>query len=235
MKTIGITQTDSAKKNALYSFWIKDERKDIEIIQLSYKLNNLDDLKKCDGIVMSGGVDVHPKHYNNRRLDYPPDGAKTQFNETRDEFEIKVFKYALTNQLPVLAICRGMQLVNCILGGDLIQDIEETGKQNHSQVNKEDISHGTIIETESLLHQITQTEKGEINSAHHQALGKIASELMVSATSLDGVVEAAEYRNKENKPYLLCVQWHPERLTLADMIVPFSKNIRDSFLESIKK
>ena len=85
------------------------------------------------------------------------------------------------------------------------------------------------------MYQIAKVDTGKINSAHHQALGKISDELMVSATSPDGVIEAAEYKDKTNKPFLLCVQWHPERFKAHHDVVPFSKNIREAFLESIKK
>jgi putative glutamine amidotransferase len=133
-------------------------------------------------------------------------------------------------KIPVLAVCRGMQLVNIALGGDLIQDIEESGKLDHRRHGEVDGVHEINVMKDSLLFSITGKEKGAINSAHHQALGKIGSELMVTAVSGDGIPEAAEWKNKEGKPFLLCVQWHPERLAQTEKDNPFTKNIREQFL-----
>lgn len=232
MKTIGITQSDS--KFHLYGPWMQAEDKDIEIITLSYDKQNLDDLKKCDGIMSTGGIDIHPKFYNKSRTNYP--GSPKKFNEKRDIFELKVFEYARENNIPVLAICRGMQLVNCALGGDLVQDLEEAGNADHKKQNQfDDGAHDVFVNKTSLFYKISGLDKGKVNSAHHQGLGKIANELMISAVSTDDVAEAMEYYDKTNKPFLLCVQWHPERFKIEETMSSFSKNIRAAFLASIKK
>ncbi len=232
MKTIGITQSDS--KFHLYAPWMQGDDEDIEIITLSYDQQNLEDLKKCDAVMLTGGIDTHPKFYHNERLKYP--GGPDQFNESRDEFELKVFEYTREHNIPVLAICRGMQLVNCALGGDLIQDLEEKGKGDHKKQSQfDDGVHDIYVNKNSLLYLVSKTEKGPVNSAHHQGLGKIADELMVSAVSEDDVAEATEYMDKTNKPFLLCVQWHPERLKIGASLTPFSKNIRESFLQAINQ
>lgn len=232
MKTIGITQSDS--KFHLYAPWMQGDDKDIQLITLSYDTQNLDDLKKCDAIVLTGGIDTHPKFYNNNRIKYP--GGPEEFNEPRDIFELKVFEYARDNEIPVLAICRGMQLVNCALGGDLVQDLQEAGKADHKKQGEfDDGIHEIFVNKNSLFYKITDRDKGEVNSAHHQGLGRIADELMISAVSKDDVAEATEYYDKTNKPFLLCVQWHPERLKIEDTVDAFSKNIRTAFLGSIKK
>jgi putative glutamine amidotransferase len=226
--TIGITNTEARYPN--YPLWIKGND-DIEIIKLDAE--NFDDIKKCDGIVLSGGIDTHPKFYKNERLNYPL--APSTFNEQRDEFELKVFNYTQEKKIPVLAICRGMQLVNVALGGDLIQDLEENKKQDHRRHNDVDGIHQITVAKGSLLYQITGTDTGTINSAHHQAFGKIANDLKVTAYSPDNVAEAAEWKNKEHKPFLLCVQWHPERLAQEQPDNPFTKNIREHFLKEILK
>lgn len=225
---IGITDTSSHYSN--YPKWIKDDAASIEILQL--KQNNYDDLKLCDGIVLSGGIDTHPAFYNNNRLDYP--NAPNEFNIARDEFEIKVFKYALENNIPILAICRGMQLVNCALGGNLIQDIVEAGKSDHRRQGETDRIHEIKVLKDSLLYEISQTEKGIVNSAHHQAIGDTANDLIITAFSPDGVAEAAEWKNKKDKPFLLCVQWHPERFIIEQKENPFSKIIREEFLKAVE-
>ncbi len=228
---IGITETDSRYQN--YSNWILGSNTDIEIIQLSFRNPNIEDVQKCDGIILSGGIDTHPKFYKNDRIQYPL--APEEFNEARDIFEINVFQEALKDNIPVLAICRGMQLVNIFLGGDLVQDLEESGKKDHRRHGEIDGKHEIDVEKNSLLYRITQIEKGSINSAHHQGLGKIAPDLKITAFSPDGVAEAAEWKDPSNKPFLLCVQWHPERLAQEQANNPFTKNIRTHFLEVIKK
>lgn len=226
--TIGITDTEARYSN--YPLWIKGKDPNIEIIKLS--TSNADEVKNCDGIVLSGGLDTHPNYYKNERSDYP--FAPNEFDTKRDEFEFNVFKLAQENNIPVLAVCRGMQLVNIALGGDLIQDIEETGKPDHRR-HAEDGVHEITVVKDTLFYEITGLESGIINSAHHQALGKIASDLKVSAFSPDGIAEAAEWKNKEDKPFLLCVQYHPERLAQQQPENPFTRDIRKEFLKAVNK
>lgn len=226
--TIGITDTESRFSN--YPIWIKGDDKDIAVIKLSPE--NSADLKKCDGIVLSGGLDTHPDYYNNKRIDYPL--APNEFNRIRDEFELDVFKYACEKNIPVLAICRGMQLVNIALGGDLIQDIEEHGKLDHRRHGDTDGMHEIRVIKDSLLYEITGAESGSINSAHHQAVGKIANDLIVTACSPDGIAEGAEWKDENNKQFLLCVQWHPERLAQQQKDNPFTYSIRKHFLNAVK-
>src|SRR5882672_4282132 len=124
---IGVTLSESRFDN--YPKWIKGNDEDIEIVELSWEKQNWDEIEDCDGIVLTGGVDTCPKFYENERADYP--NKPDEWNETRDEFEMHVFETALNFDHPILAICRGLQLVNVALGGDLIQDLEETGKNDH--------------------------------------------------------------------------------------------------------
>ncbi|MGB3946718.1 MAG: gamma-glutamyl-gamma-aminobutyrate hydrolase family protein [Bacteroidia bacterium] len=223
---IGITDTEARYEN--YPLWIKENDDSIEIIRLTPANKEL--LNACDGIVLSGGVDTHPSFYNNQRLNYPL--APTEFNTTRDKFEISVFEYTQKNKVPVLAICRGMQLINIALGGDMIQDIEEAGKQNHRRVENRDTIHAITINKETQLYKITGTEQGIINSAHHQALGKVAERLIITGYSPDGIAESAELKQFQDYAFLLCVQWHPERLAQEQPENPFAKNIRTAFLQA---
>jgi putative glutamine amidotransferase len=226
--TIGITYTDSRYEN--YPLWIRDNDLTITVIQLTP--GNPGYLAKCDGIVLTGGVDTHPRFYRNEKLDYP--NAPKEFNEERDEFELMVFGYALEKKLPVLAICRGMQLVNIALGGNLIQDIEDAGKNDHRRHGDTDGMHQIRVRENSLLFEIVGKDTGVINSAHHQAMGIIAPDLEVNAWSEDTIAEGAEWKNKTGKPFLLCVQWHPERLAKTQPENPFVNKIRIKFLEAIK-
>ena len=226
---IGVTFSEARYEN--YPTWIIGNDPDIELVELSWEKQNWDDIEDCDGIVLTGGIDTCPKFYESERTDYP--NKPDTWNEARDEFEMHVFETALNFDHPVLAICRGLQLVNVSLGGDLIQDLEEAGKNDHRRHGEVDGQHAVSIEPNSLLNQVAGTISGNINSAHHQAVGHISDELMVSATSPDGVVEAIEWKVKEGEPWLLAVQWHPERM-LDKETNPLSKNIREKFIEAVK-
>jgi len=225
--TIGITATTSNYHN--YPEWIKNE--DVCTIQLIPE--NESAVKNCQAIVLTGGIDTHPKFYNSSILDYP--NAPKEFNVERDEFEHRVFHYALNNNLPILAICRGMQLVNIALGGDILQDIEAVGKNNHRRNGNVDGIHEVSIVQRTLFAEIASALTGTVNSAHHQALGAPAPELLINAWSPDGIAEGAEWINKEGKPYLLCVQWHPERLANTQPENPLTKNIKTDFLNAARK
>ncbi|HRG87593.1 MAG TPA: gamma-glutamyl-gamma-aminobutyrate hydrolase family protein [Chitinophagales bacterium] len=230
---IGLTFTESRWEN--YPVWIKGNDPDIEIVELHWEKHELEEVwdlvEDCDAIVLTGGVDIHPRFYESERLEFPNGDGK--FNEERDEFEMHVFETALNFNLPVLAICRGLQLVNVALGGDLIQDLEETGKKNHRRMNNVDDEHGISITAGSLLSEVVGGTTGTINGAHHQAAGKISDELIATATSTDGVIEALEWKDKADEPWLLAVQWHPERMNDRETN-PTSKNIRQAFLRAAK-
>ena len=227
---IGVTFSEARYEN--YPKWIKGDDADIEIVELSWEKQNWDDIEDCDGIVLTGGVDTCPRFYESERTEYPNKPA--EWNEARDEFEMHVFETALNFDHPVLAICRGLQLVNVSLGGDLVQDLEEAGKNDHRRHGEVDGQHAVSISENTLLKEVAGSTSGNINSAHHQAVGRVSDELMVSAVSPDGVVEAIEWKVKEGEPWLLAVQWHPERM-LDKESNPLSKNIREKFLEAVRK
>ncbi len=227
MKRIGITTSDTNFQN--YPNWMAGEG--VEIVQLSYTEKNTQDFDSCDGFVLTGGIDVHPQFYQNTRVDYP---NTTVFNESRDLFEIQVFEFARQQNKPVLAICRGLQLVNIALGGNLIQDLQENGFTNHRKGPEGDREHKIEVRAGTLLAQISGVQHGFVNSAHHQGLDQIADELNVSAFSADGVVEAIEYKDA-NKPFLLAVQWHPERMQIPASNLAFSQNIRSAFIDAMPK
>jgi putative glutamine amidotransferase len=229
---IGLTLTEYEHKHHFYVNWLKGND-DIEVIVFSVKDDNAEDLDKCDGLVLSGGVDSNPKFYNGKE-DYPnkPEGG---WDTVRDDFERSLYESALERSIPILAVCRGLQLVNIFHGGNLVQDLGELN-DIHKAIKEQDKEHSISIFKNSLLHEIVNEDEGRINSAHHQAINKIAGELMINCKAIDGTIEGAEWKIKEGKPFLLCVQWHPERMhkiQLQDS--PLSKNIRNRFIEEIKK
>ena len=234
---IGLTHTGIEEKHQNYIKWLTGDD-DIEIIQLSENDNNADAIKNYDALILSGGVDIHPKFYKNGKTNYPH--APKKFNEKRDEFEIALFRLAQKTNKPVLGICRGLQLINCIYDGtlkqDLGQDLNKIHKAeiiNHTQKDK---AHGLDIEEGTILHDIVKTGRLAINSAHHQTIDKPGEGLKVNCHSDDGLIEGFEREHPNGKPFLLAVQWHPERMYKFNLEgSPVSKAIRDRFIEEVKK
>ncbi|MBS1909848.1 MAG: gamma-glutamyl-gamma-aminobutyrate hydrolase family protein [Bacteroidetes bacterium] len=234
--TIGITYCNRKEVFANYEKWLSHDawNADVEILQLSYGKNNLNEILNCHGLVLSGGVDIHPKFYgsNNLSYDFAPENG---FQEQRDEFEINAYKAALKNDIPVLGICRGAQLINCILGGSLIQDLGSELNSVHKK-DTQDKLHPVNIEAKSLLAEIIMDSTMMINSAHHQAVKYLGAGLRVNAISNEGIFEGFEWEEKTGKPFLLGLQWHPERLMNDEVKEDEpSKKIRMHFVNEIIK
>ena len=228
MSKIIIGVTDCSKYDR-YAKWVAGES-DVETVKLSYKEDTFENIKRCHGIVLTGGEDVHPRFYNKPeylKYCYPDD-----IDELRDEFELKVLKYAQEQSLPLLGICRGLQIANVFFGGTLIPDIPAFGKFNHSKVSGYDLYHEVQVDPNSVLRKIVGANSGTINSAHHQSAEFVAPDLVVNAITKDGVIEGLEWLHPERKPYLQLVQWHPERMT--DQQSTLTKNVRQSFLEAAR-
>ena len=228
---IGLTYTGYEHKHQNYCNWLKGDD-DIEVITLSAENNNAAAIKDCDGLVLSGGIDSYPGFYQGS-LDYA--NKPDEWNAARDLFEKDLYEYALRNSIPVLAVCRGLQLVNVLQGGNLKQDLGALN-ETHMALEERDKAHGIEVCQNTLLSEIVKTKNGSVNSAHHQAIDKLGEGLMINCRAADGTIEGAEWKDKNGKPFLLCVQWHPERmykLRMEDSAL--SKNIRDTFIKEIIK
>ncbi|MEH7417935.1 gamma-glutamyl-gamma-aminobutyrate hydrolase family protein [Neobacillus drentensis] len=178
----------------------------------------------CDGIILSGGEDVDPLFYGEDP--HPQLGPTTR---ERDLAEISIAKYALENNIPLLAICRGIQILNVALGGTLLQDISSQVKEpiQHSQkVARSSETHWVNIQKDSKLFQILDSEQVRVNSLHHQSINKVAKDLRVVAESSDGIVEAVEYIYPST--FTVGVQWHPESM------VNTNDQMNNLFVEFIK-
>ncbi len=226
---IGITQSETNYAN--YPKWIKGEE-DIDIIELSYDRNNLQDVALCDGVVLTGGVDSHPQFYlDNFDLDYPH--APEEFAVHRDEFELAVLDLVMQQKKPVLGICRGLQVINVFFGGTLHLDIGEGNNLTHKKANNVDKEHTVSVVKDSQFYDIVRHSKGKVNSAHHQAIEVLGKGLKAAAfSSEDHFIEAIEGDNP-SELFLIAVQWHPERMVNQES--PFTKNIRKAFLEASNK
>ncbi len=221
---IGITDCE---KYSNYEKWILVEP-NVEVVRLGSQFSNLDEVKKCDGILLTGGDDIHPRFYHSTEIHYPH--APENFVEDRDEFEIAAFGIAEENNLPILGVCRGLQLINCALGGTLKQDLGELNKI-HRRILKDDKIHPIKVKDNTMLQGITKVSLGEVNSSHHQSINELGKELKINSLAMDGTIEGIE-RSENVKSFLLAVQWHPERM--IDKESAFSENIRVSFLEAAR-
>ncbi|MCU0519229.1 MAG: gamma-glutamyl-gamma-aminobutyrate hydrolase family protein [Anaerolineae bacterium] len=175
-------------------------------------------LERLDGLLLTGGEDIAPARYG-QALE-PWTGL---VDDERDYAELGLVRAWLALGKPVLAICRGHQLLNVALGGTLYQDImaQVANTFDHAYVPgrpMEDPVHDVAIESDSALARILGGERFAVNSAHHQATWLPGQGLEIVARAPDGIVEAAELRNH---PFCLSVQWHPEAmLKLSDTMLP---------------
>ncbi|MDQ6631529.1 MAG: gamma-glutamyl-gamma-aminobutyrate hydrolase family protein [Verrucomicrobiota bacterium] len=171
-------------------------------------------VRRSDGVLLTGGDDVQPKLYARNLSDKL---AKTvgELEPERDVLELQMIAEIFRQRKPLLAICRGHQILNVALGGDLIVDIPSEVPQaiNHRRTDlKSEPVHEVQLEKNSLSAKIFAGETIRVNSTHHQAVGKIASSLRVIGKSDDGIIEVMELKDKKLLPYLVSVQFHPERL-----------------------
>lgn len=230
---IALLYTGSEDKHYNYVRWLK-ANENIEVVKLSAEDDNLHELGGCDALVMSGGRDVHPKAYYSSRTSYPH--APDYFDETRDEFETAAFWQAQERGLPVLGICRGMQLINCIMEGTLHQDLGAELNQTHHGKAGVDEPHEVRVVPHTLLHELVPGGAARVVSSHHQAVDQLGKGLRVNCTAADGTIEGFEWASRAGKPFLLGVQWHPERMFRRQWEdAPLAMGIRNLFLEAIRQ
>ena len=230
MIKIGVSFSETKYPN--YPAWIGDEDAGIEVVELSWEKQNLDDLHLCRGLLLTGGLDMDPWFYDPQLLNYP--NQPKEWNRSRDEFELELFGLAQALKMPVLGICRGLQLINIALGGTLIMDLELDGQQNHRNMEGIDYIHSILLSENTLLKSVCGITEGIVNSAHHQAIDRVAESLLVNCFSDDGIIEGIEWKEKRDRPPMLCVQWHPERIQNKESN-PLSQNIKEWFFAEAKK
>jgi putative glutamine amidotransferase len=166
-------------------------------------------LSEVHGVLLTGGGDVDPVFYGEQRHESVEDAEPG-----RDEFELDLARRAMASQLPLLAICRGAQVLNVAAGGSLVQDIPSSIGTDlpHRIAQPNADCHAISVRPGTRLASAlgTAVEGGcscRVNSRHHQSVGRVGQGLVVSATATDGVIEAIE---SPSSPFCLGVQWHPE-------------------------
>ena len=165
--------------------------------------------ERLDGLILTGGGDIDPRHFAE-----PRHAATDEVSPSRDALEVSLVRKALDDDVPLFAICRGLQVVNVALGGSLYQDIkDQTGSPiEHSQRERRDQpTHAVKVMGEGTrLGKILGRLELEVNSMHHQAIKTLGRGLREVAWAPDGIIEAAELEAPAR--FLLGVQWHPEEL-----------------------
>ncbi|MEE2953823.1 MAG: gamma-glutamyl-gamma-aminobutyrate hydrolase family protein [Bacteroidota bacterium] len=212
-----------ASKN--YIAWIGSD--DVNIID-AYTTKNIDSiLLLADGIILTGGEDINPLMYNNTS------NLKVcgKINFSRDTLEKRLFDFAFDNKIPLIGVCRGMQMMNVASGGTLYGDIPTEIGITVIHRNNGEVYHEIVLEDTSTLIFPLGEDTFMVNSWHHQGLKDISSGLRVIARSYDKLPEAV-VMNKSNHPYMVAVQFHPERLGKENAI---HNQMKNSFFQAISK
>lgn len=195
-----------------------------------FEVNKLDSLLgDFDGLVLTGGPDVHPKYY-----DRSDDSIFCDFDLYRDSLEFKLLDIAFERKLPIFAICRGEQILNVYLGGSLYPDIEtfhSRETRHRCPENENQCEHLVSVDTLSYFYKIVQKDLFLVNSYHHQGVDKLGKYLKAVAWSPDGLIEAYEWEVPNTKPFFIAVQWHPERLGVYNIV---SRKLATKFFEEVK-
>ena len=214
-----------SKASSNYVKWIEDES---VIILDAYTIKNTDSiLILADGIILTGGEDINPLEYN--------DTANIKvcgtINFSRDTLERKLFDFAFKNKLPLIGVCRGMQMMNVVSGGTLYGDIpSEIGTTVIHRNNGEVMHEISLCDTSSLIFP-NGIDTFMVNSWHHQALKDVSSNLRIIARSYDNLPEAIVMESSIH-PFMIAVQFHPERLGKDNAI---HQQMRSSFFSAISR
>ena len=202
---------------------------DVRVLETTADIE--DALSGLDGLLLTGGGDVDPAQYGEA-----PHATYDAAEAGRDVFEIGLVTAARTKQLPILAICRGIQLLNVACGGSLVQDIPSQlpGALSHRLEvpphQAMEPAHEVWLDKDSQLsrlmrERLSDTDACNVNSRHHQAIRKIAPGFIVSATAPDGVIEAIE---DPGARFCIGVQWHPENFFRTGEFRPLFEGFVDA-------
>ena len=177
-----------------------------------------------EGLLLSGGTDLDPKLY-----DQEPAPESDDPDRPRDRMEIRLLREALRKDVPVLAICRGMQFLNVFHGGTLVQHHAYQARHRVRTLDRALPAHDVIVRPGTRLAGILGEGRCGVNSRHHQAVDKIPYELQVSARSTDSMVEGLE---RKDKRFVVAVQWHPEDQMERDAR---QRKLFDAFRDAFKR
>ncbi len=228
---VAITKLKSDKYGDTYRDWLYRYDPSIQWVEL-YPLSvesALEVLKTCDGLLCTGGGDIYPGLYG--KLDEA--GKCGTPDRHRDSVELAVIHRAVKLEMPVIGICRGLQIINVAMGGSLYTDLPaDIGtKVTHRQNDWRHCFHKVYVYRDSELYVISLSDSGYVASNHHQGIDRLGNGLKVGARSADSLAEAIEWADTSAKGFLMAVQWHPERM---DRDVPLSEYYGKKFFDEMK-
>lgn len=206
---IALSKGKGSEHYEQYGKWLEENSNKIQCVDLYYikskkKIDEI--LSHAAGIVLTGGPDVHPGRYGREF-----DTARCEIDPYRDTLEFYLIKYAQLHKIPILGICRGLQILNVAYGGTLFVDIPtDYGTEIIHRCDSDYCYHNVTLDTSRLLYTIMKMQKIKVNSYHHQGINKLAKSLLENAESDDKLIEGIELKNKNQ--FLIATQWHPERL-----------------------
>lgn len=178
------------------------------LIPLGIPDQNIGDVvSRLDGLLFTGGGDIHPSRYNSS-----PHPQVRSVSEDRDQIEIQLVRQVIERGLPFFGICRGLQVINIALGGTIYEDLQTQypdSLQHDNEIGqpRDYLAHGISLDEGSCLNKILGLTSYRVNSLHHQGIRDLAQGLSASAKASDGVIEGIELNDH---PFGIAVQWHPE-------------------------
>jgi len=213
-----------------YERWLLRQNPNLKLVSLYHTSKDSVEywLKNASGFLMTGGEDIYPGRYGKEK-DTSDCG---EFDLRRDTLEFKMLDYAFAYKRPVFGICRGFQLINVHQKGSLIVDIPS--KLGLKVRHREDgpTTHDVEVLPKTILSKISKVKQGTIASNHHQGVDVLGKYLQASANSSDGLIEAFEGNVESKMPFLMAVQWHPEKM---DANHPLSKSMAEAFVKALGK
>lgn len=220
-----------SKASDNYINWLKRADSTVQWINL-YTLpfdSALEVLNSCSGLLLTGGEDVFPGIYG-KEDDTSRCGP---INFYRDTLEINLVLRALERRMPVFGVCRGEQLLNVVFGGELFIDIPQDFDSTvlHRCDDYLTCFHMVYVEPKTFLHTLCNCDSALVTTNHHQAVSVLAPDLNANAYSPDGLIEGIELLEREQEPFFLAVQWHPERMEKEN---PLSGPLAEAFLMQCK-
>jgi putative glutamine amidotransferase len=202
LRKVAVSRWENVEGEQIEAYWRRLRDAGLEPVDFAEPGLSLVD---CVGLVLTGGVDIDPALYGEER------GERSQTpNRQRDDFEAGLLRTALDADLPLLAICRGHQLLNVCLGGSLLQHIESGAHESQRDEQRASRDHDVALMPDARLAAVLGAARLRVNSRHHQAVTpeRLAPGLRIAGLSSDGIVEAVE---SEPHTWVVGVQWHPER------------------------
>jgi len=215
-----------------YYQWLQQADSGIECVDM-YSLpidSALNCMETCSGLLLTGGPDLYPGMYGKES-----DTIKCSdgFDIKRDTLELALIAKAHELGIPVFGICRGLQVINVYFGGSLYTDLPSDimPKVTHRCFNKDSCFHSVNLNLGTQIAWASGIMTGRVNSNHHQGIEMLAKTLKAGCTTVDGLIESVEWNSPMDKPFLMAVQWHPEKMEFEN---PLSGTLAHYYIEAAK-